>query len=146
METSDGLSKNTYYQYVIAASMVIGLVGYMLMKYWSGSSSKTKPNVILLHTVGSTTTIVNPSPFGLKLQTYFRMAGNIPYELDCNSPFGKNGKSPWMEFNGEPVMDSSLIIEYLNERFPVDIDDHLTEKQKALGRLLQKTVEENTFW
>ena len=146
MEALTELSKENRYQYVIGTSVALGLLVYLLIEYWYSASKKTKTNVVLLHTTGSTTTIVNPSPFGLKLETYFRMAGNISYELDYNRPFGKNGKSPWVEFNGEIVMDSSLIIEYLNERFPVDVDNHLTEEQKALGRLLQKTVEENTFW
>lgn len=148
MEAIAQLSKDSRYQYLIAYSAAVALLTYVLIKYWSNSSpTKIKPNVVLLHTFAPTTNIVNPSPFGLKLQTYFRMTGNvIPCELEFTKPFGKNDKSPWVELDGESVSDSSLIIEFLNQRFNVSADDHLTEEQKALGRILQKTIEENTFW
>ena len=93
----------------------------MVTKFLSNASiSKNKPNIVILYTFAPTTSIVNSSPFGFKLQTYLRMAGNvIPCDQEFTKPFGKNGKSPWIELNDEAAPDSSLIIEFLNEQFKV---------------------------
>lgn len=52
------------------------------------------------------------------------------------------GKTPWLELNGEPLADSQLIIEHLMEYFNTDLDDHLTQEDKALSRMIRIMMEE----
>jgi len=84
------------------------------------------------------------APFPLKLETWLRMA-NIPYEFvvadDPNK--GPKGKSPWIEHGSVRMGDSSLIIEYLEHQFGIDLDAHLDEKQKAIALSVQRMLEEH---
>jgi glutathione S-transferase len=58
------------------------------------------------------------APFPLKLATWLRM-GEIPFDfVVANDPSkGPKGKSPWIEHGSVRMGDSTLIIEYLQERF-----------------------------
>src|SRR5688572_12820141 len=83
-------------------------------------------------------------PFPLKLCTWMRMA-RIPYEIVIeNDPRkGPKGKSPWIEYGGTRMGDSSIIIAHLSERFGVDLDAHLTADEKARALMVQRTIEEH---
>jgi glutathione S-transferase len=84
------------------------------------------------------------APFPLKLETWLRMA-EVPYEfVIANDPNkGPKGKSPWIEYEGERMGDSSLIIEHLQDSLGIDIDTHLDAKQKALAIAVQRMLEEH---
>jgi glutathione S-transferase len=84
------------------------------------------------------------APFPLKLETWLRLAG-IPYEfVVANDPGkGPKGKSPWIEYGTVRMGDSSLIIEYLERAFGVDLDRHLDEEQKAIAMCVQRMLEEH---
>ena len=51
------------------------------------------------------------------------------------------GKLPFIELNGVAVADSSFIIEHLIAHFHIELDAHLSAKQRAVGNGLQRTVE-----
>ncbi|EDV22437.1 uncharacterized protein TRIADDRAFT_28700 [Trichoplax adhaerens] len=59
---------------------------------------------------------------------------------------GRKGKMPWIELDGDAYCDSTFIIEHLTKKFNVSIDRSLSEQQKAVARVIQKTIEENTIW
>ena len=59
---------------------------------------------------------------------------------------GPNKKYPWIEYNGTAVTDSQLIIEFLNKTLKVDLDAHLSRKDKAMGWAVQRWFEESTYW
>jgi len=84
------------------------------------------------------------APFPLKLDTWLRMA-NIPFVfVIANDPGkGPKGKSPWIEINGKRMGDSSLIIEYLAQRYAIDLDAHLDQQQRALSITIQRMLEEH---
>jgi len=84
------------------------------------------------------------APFPLKLETWLRMAG-IDYEfVVANDPGkGPKGKSPWIEHGTVRMGDSSLIIEYLEKSFGIDLDKHLDAKQRALAVSVQRMLEEH---
>lgn len=84
------------------------------------------------------------APFPLKLETWLRMAG-VPYEfVIANDPNkGPKGKSPWIEIGDVCMGDSTLIIEYLEKRFEIDLDAHLNEQQRALALSVQRMLEEH---
>ncbi|XP_070541196.1 failed axon connections homolog [Ptychodera flava] len=85
------------------------------------------------------------SPFPLKLETYLKFA-KIPYKVALGKGRGPKSKIPWIEYNGLKIGDSSLIIEFLNEEFKVDLKKNLNPEEKAIGRAFQKMAEENMFW
>jgi len=84
------------------------------------------------------------APFPLKLDTWLRMA-DIPFEfVIANDPGkGPKGKSPWIEIGELRMGDSSLIIEYLAQRYAVDFDAHLDPQQRALAMTIQRMLEEH---
>ncbi|XP_066289725.1 failed axon connections homolog [Branchiostoma lanceolatum] len=85
------------------------------------------------------------TPFGMKLETYLRMA-DIPYEPMYDWSIGPKGKIPWIEYNGEAMGDSGLIIEFLNREKGVDLNQSLSDADKAVSRAFTKMGEENTYW
>ncbi|CAH1268860.1 FAXC [Branchiostoma lanceolatum] len=85
------------------------------------------------------------TPFGMKLETYLRMA-DIPYEPVYGWSMGPKGKIPWIEYNGEAMGDSGLIIEFLNKEKGVDLNQSLSDADKAVSRAFTKMGEENTYW
>jgi len=84
------------------------------------------------------------APFPLKLATWLRMAG-LPFDVViANDPSkGPKGKSPWIEYDGVRMGDSSLIIEYLEARFGINLDTHLDVHQRALALTVQRMLEEH---
>jgi glutathione S-transferase len=84
------------------------------------------------------------APFPLKLATWLRMAG-LPFDfVVANDPSkGPKGKSPWIEYGSVRMGDSSLIIEYLEQRFGIDLDAHLDARQRALALSVQRMLEEH---
>ena len=90
----------------------------------------------------------NISPFCTKLETYLRMA-DIPYQIapgDASMRQAPKGKVPYVLFEGQLVSDSSRIIAHLKQRLGDTLDAQLTSEQRALGHLLQRTLEEGTYW
>jgi glutathione S-transferase len=88
----------------------------------------------------------NFSPFCTKLETYLRMA-EIPHEVKlADMRRAPKGKIPYVELDGQCVGDSSHIIELLEERFGQQLDGALDARQKAQGRVIQRTLEEATYF
>lgn len=84
------------------------------------------------------------APFPLKLATWLRMA-DVPFEIvEANDPSkGPKGKSPWIEWDGVRMGDSTLIIEHVAERLGIDLDGHLDARQRALATAIQRMLEEH---
>ncbi|WP_055049166.1 glutathione S-transferase family protein [Devosia sp. A16] len=83
-------------------------------------------------------------PFALKLLKWLDLA-NIPYDhvFEDVPSKGPKGKSPWIEFDGERIGDSEVIIELLARRSGFNIDAGLTEEQRALSHTLRRMLEEH---
>ena len=106
----------------------------------------TPSDSIRLFVLGTGWGVPLPSaaPFPMKLATWMRMA-KIPFEIVVeNDPAkGPKGKSPWVELDGEPIADSSIIIELLGKRHGVNLDAHLTPQERALAVTVQRMLEEH---
>lgn len=83
-------------------------------------------------------------PFALKLESWLRMAG-IPYEriYEDDSRKGPKGKNPWIEINGESMADTELIIERLSGELGIDLDSHLSPRERATATAVTRMVEEH---
>lgn len=53
---------------------------------------------------------------------------------------------PYITFNGLDVADSQFSIEFLSQKMNIDLNKHLTDEQKAIGRCVLKLVEESLRW
>ncbi|CAH1789678.1 unnamed protein product [Owenia fusiformis] len=92
--------------------------------------------------------ICSISPFGLKLETWMRLA-KIPYETEYAWSPGANkqtGQIPFITFNGEQVDDSNNIIRYLSKQFAVNTDEDLTSEQSLISHTFQRMLDEHTSW
>lgn len=89
----------------------------------------------------------NVSPFGMKLETYLRMA-KLPYEcVFTNDPRrAPKGKLPYIDDDGKVIADTGLIIHYLKNKFGDTVDAHLTAEQRAIALAFQRLCEEHLYW
>ena len=136
---------------VVACSAVAGFAVILYLCKSARSRKKPKKNVpkgtVLLHQFAPVRRLtVNGSPPCLKLETYLRMA-KIPYQVDDSGlQMSSKGKMPWIEYNEKAIADSKFCIQFLNEEFGVDVDSHLSEKERAISHTMITAMEENTYW
>jgi glutathione S-transferase len=89
----------------------------------------------------------NLSPFCMKVELFLRMA-DLEYKvIEVSNPrLGPKGKLPFIEDDGVRVADSSVIIEYLQDKHGIDIDAQLTPQQRALTLAVQRMLDEHLYW
>jgi glutathione S-transferase len=104
--------------------------------------------MLTLYQTGRAWDAANISPFCTKLETYLRIA-DIPYEIAPDDlPLWKapRGKVPYVLFEGQLIDDSSRIIAHLEARLGDTVDGQLGPSDRAVGQLVQRTLEEGTYW
>src|SRR6202030_4871326 len=81
------------------------------------------------------------SPFSAKLTAHLRFQA-IPFEPVAEQGVGNapRGKVPFITVDGVKVADSELVIGFLKTAFP-DPDAGLSDHQRAVGHLVQRTLE-----
>lgn len=86
------------------------------------------------------------TPFGVKVETYLRMAG-LPYRTAPGDP-RKNPKRkiPYIVDDGQFVSDSSDIVDHLKARHGDPLDGDLTAAQRAIAHATRRMVEEHLYW
>ena len=86
------------------------------------------------------------SPFSAKLTAHLRFQG-IPFEPVAEQGVGNapRGKVPFITVDGVKVADSDLVIGFLKTAFP-DPDAGLSDHQRAVGHLVQRTLEDHLYW
>jgi glutathione S-transferase len=89
----------------------------------------------------------NTSPFCMKLETYLRMA-NIAYEIKIvqNPARAPKGKLPFIKDDGKVIADSSIIIDYLKQKYGNSLDSHLTPTQLAQNVAWSRLMDEHLYW
>lgn len=89
----------------------------------------------------------NASPFCMKVETWLRMAG-VDYRTEILHDPRKTpkGKLPCVVFEGHTLADSSFIISTLNKRLGVDLNQHLSDLERAEARAWQALFEEHLYW
>ena len=89
----------------------------------------------------------NFSPFCMKMETYLRMSG-LEHEVVnfSNTRKTPKGKLPMINDEGKVVVDSEIIIDYLKEKYGIDLDKDLTTEQKAVSAALQAMMDEKFYW
>ena len=82
-------------------------------------------------------------PFGLKLLAWLRLH-EIPFEqVDANNPRkGPLGKIPWVEYRGERIADSGVIIARLAAEFGITPTPTRSARDRAIAHAFQTAFEE----
>lgn len=89
----------------------------------------------------------NISPFTLKLEAWLILAG-IAYQVvpEMKPGRGPTGKLPFIEDQGRPIADSSLIIEHLSQTRGIDLDAALDAESRAEALALKRLLEEHLYF
>ncbi|XP_070540923.1 failed axon connections homolog [Ptychodera flava] len=127
------------------AAATVSVVGIRAVFARSKKITDYPQDTVILHQIGRGRYAPSLSPFPLKLETYLRFA-KIPYKTVHSMKMSPKKKTPWITFNGVVISDSSFIIEFLNDKFNVDLNKHLSPSQRATARAFQKMVEEELYW
>lgn len=90
------------------------------------------------------------SPFVTKVANFMTMAG-IPYEMRSQSvqrlrSESPTGKLPYIIDDDVLITDSTRIVQYLQSRYDVSMDDYYGPVDRAVGLAFQRMVEEYTYW
>jgi glutathione S-transferase len=86
------------------------------------------------------------SPFCVKLETYLKMAG-IEYRSKApNFAKAPKGRIPYVEFEGQIMGDSGLIIEEFKKRFGDPLDAKLTSEQRARAVAVGRLIEDHLYF
>ncbi|XP_071112144.1 failed axon connections homolog [Haliotis cracherodii] len=102
-------------------------------------------DTVILHQPSRGPYAPSVSPFVVKLETYLRMA-RIPYQNVFGMKHSPKGKFPWIEYNGQPIGDSTLCIQFLNQKLEVDLNKHLSPADKGVAQAMQVMTEEHLCW
>jgi glutathione S-transferase len=86
------------------------------------------------------------SPYAAKLEAYLRLF-KIPHEIVIEPvpDVGPRGKVPFVSVGDTKLADSELVISYLKKTY-ADPDAGLTAAQRAVGHLVQRTLEDHFYW
>jgi glutathione S-transferase len=104
--------------------------------------------MIKLFGFGKNLGLIDASPFVTKVHAFLRF-NQLEYKTISNPKnigLSPKSKLPFIEDGDKVVCDSQLIIEYLTHQYKLDIDVHLSEKDKASGYLIGKSLDENLYW
>ncbi|KAK7091684.1 failed axon connections homolog [Littorina saxatilis] len=133
----------------VKIAVVVVIVSVLFFFFRRRTESFVTPDaprdVVLLHQLGHGVECPSLSPFVLKVETYLRI-NKIPYKSLYDRKMGPKGKTPWIEYNGDVIPDSSFIIMYLNKQFKVTMDSKLTSYEKGVATALQRLAEEHLYF
>ena len=101
--------------------------------------------MIILHQSKPAFWLPSISPYSIKFELFLK-AANINYTVSTVASGAPKGKTPYIEYNGEKIGDSSLILYKLIDDFNVRLDDHLDSKPKAIGAMICKALEEGYYF
>ena len=89
---------------------------------------------------------MQPSPFGLKLETWLRMIKQ-PYDVSWSfTQLGPKGKVPFITLDGKTMGDSELVIQELAARTDQDLDRNLSMAERATGTVIRRLLEEHLYF
>ena len=89
----------------------------------------------------------NASPFCMKLEGYLKLGG-VPYKIvEQNDPRkGPKNKIPYVKIDRQIMGDSEQIYEFLNSHHVIDLDEPLTEQERAIQHAMRSMCEESLYF
>ncbi|XP_048247977.1 failed axon connections homolog isoform X2 [Haliotis rufescens] len=125
---------------------VVSVVAFRKLFFKKTKAKKEYPrDTVILYQIGRGHFAPSMTPFAVKLETYLRMA-RIPYQNVHGMQRSSKGKFPWIEYNGQEVADSTLCINFLNQKLGVDLNRDLSPADRGVAQAMQVMVEEHLYW
>ncbi len=111
------------------------------------NESTRKDSMITLYTFGPAFGLPDPSPFVVKAEMLLKLA-NVPYQTNRRGGMKKapKGKLPFIEDDGQLIADSTFIRWHLEQKYRLDLDQHLSEAEKGVAWAVEKMLEDNFYW
>lgn len=104
--------------------------------------------MIKLYSFGLAFGLPDSSPFVVKVDLFMRINGiefkSVPKVSNLQRAPKK--KLPYIDDDGEIIADSVFIINHLNNKYKLTLDDWLNPEQKAIAQLIGKSLDENLYW
>ncbi len=86
------------------------------------------------------------SPFCLKLTTALRWLG-VPFEARPGNPQrAPHGKLPYIDWKGQRIGDSALILRHVARETGRDLDAHLDDVARGRTAAATRVVEDSLYW
>ncbi len=89
---------------------------------------------------------MQPSPFGLKLETWLKMKGLSYVSHGSFTKMGPKNKVPFAEIDGQLIGDSELIIDRIKGLLGEDMSSGLSAVQRAKSLVIRRLVEEHLYF
>ena len=86
------------------------------------------------------------SPFVMKTEVQLMMAGLLYERASAIPPQAPIGKLPFIDDHGEVVSDSTLIRAHIECKYDVDLDQHLSPRQRAEAWAIERMVEDHLYF
>merc|ERR1711977_721210 len=105
-------------------------------------------DVVYLFQFNRSSQIPSISPLCLQVESWLKLHGIKFENVDLKSKlWSKEGKMlPFIELNGEKIVETNNIFETLATKFEKEIDSHLDEDQKKTLEELTEVVEKHLYW
>jgi glutathione S-transferase len=102
--------------------------------------------MITLYTFGRYFGLPDPSPFVMKGEMLLKLS-KLEYQTNTKG-FGKapKGKLPYIDDNGTIVADSTLIRLYLEQKYSINFDRALSERERGVAWATEKMLEDHLYW
>ncbi|WP_137388883.1 glutathione S-transferase family protein [Rhodoligotrophos defluvii] len=90
--------------------------------------------------------VADNNPFGLKIFAFLKLC-RLPFRHEhvMDTRKAPRGQLPFIVDDGETIGDSDAIIAHLTTRHGLDIDHGLTQQQRDMGLLVNRTLD-NLYW
>jgi glutathione S-transferase len=90
--------------------------------------------------------LADNNPYGLKVFAFLRLCRlSFRHEHILDATAAPRGQLPYIIDDDTTVGDSDAIIEYLTDRYDVDIDDSLTANQRRTSLFVRRTLDD-LYW
>jgi glutathione S-transferase len=86
------------------------------------------------------------SPFVMKTEVQLMMAGLSYERASAIPPQAPNGKLPYIVDHGVVVSDSTVIRAHIERTHDVDLDQHLTPRQRAEAWAIERMLEDHLYF
>jgi glutathione S-transferase len=102
--------------------------------------------MITLHKFGPQFGLPDPSPFVQKAEVLLKISG-VPFKTSSGDlRRAPKGKMPFIEEDGKLIGDSTLIRLFVEQKYGVDFDRHLSPLEKGTAWAVEKMLEDNLYW
>jgi glutathione S-transferase len=102
--------------------------------------------VITLYTFGPFFGLPDASPFVMKGEMLLKLA-KLEYQTSSKGFLrAPKGKLPYIDDNGVIVADSTLMRLHFEQKYGVDFDRNLSERDKGIAWAAEKMLEDHLYW